>query len=135
MTAGCRLLRPSRHPRVPSRRLQSTKARRGSSRHALARGRVNYVSALEEAEALVDLMRWRPNPAWTKAATASRLPHGTLEACPGITEALLRCSDEIRRLDRFSARAETRRRRAWRALAEALDTPKPAGSALNGSSP
>ena len=94
-----------------------------------------YVSALEETEALVDLMRWRPNPAWTKAATASRLPHGTLEACPGITEALLRCSDEIRRLDRFSARAETRRRRAWRALAEALDTPKPAGSDLNGAAP
>jgi hypothetical protein len=95
----------------------------------------HYVSAPEEAQAMVKLLKWTPSPLWAKAATASRLPHGTQEACPGITEALLRCADEIRRLDRFSARAETRRRRAWRALAEALDTPKPAGSALNGASP
>ena len=95
----------------------------------------HYVSAPEEAQAMVDLLKWTPSPVWAKAATALRLPHGTQEACPGITEALNRCSDEIRRLDRFSARAETRRRRAWRALAEALDTPKPAGSALNGASP
>jgi hypothetical protein len=94
----------------------------------------NYVSTLEETEALVDLMRWRPNSAWTKAATASRLPHGTPEACPGITEALIRCSDEIRRLDRFAARAQTRRRRAWRALAEALDAPGPAGRTSSGAS-
>jgi hypothetical protein len=53
---------------------------------------------------------------------ASRGPHGTVEACPGITEALIRCAGEIRRLDRFAARAEARRRRAWRALVQALNS-------------
>ncbi|MCZ8101624.1 MAG: hypothetical protein O9972_27440 [Burkholderiales bacterium] len=95
----------------------------------------HYVSTSEEAQAMVKLLKWTPSSLWAKAATASRLPHGTQEACPGITEALIRCSDEIRRLDRFAARAETRRRRAWRALAEALDTPAPAGPASNGASP